>query len=53
MPQFLRCFVECFYFVWNKIISACQKCPGEGALIAVPTWRAVSIAKVAIGISTG
>ena len=46
MPQFLGCFVKCFYFVWSKIISACQKCLGEGASIAVPTWCAVSIAKV-------
>ena len=53
MPQFLGCFVKCFYFVWSKLISACQKCPGEGALIAVPTWWAVSIDKVSIGTATG
>ena len=53
MPQFLGCFVKCFYFVWRKIISACQKCLSEGASIAVPTWWAVSIAKVSIGIATG
>ena len=53
MPQFLGCFVKCFYFVWSKIISACQKCLGEGASIAVPTWCAVSRAKVGIGTATG
>ena len=53
MPQFLGCFVKYFYFVWSKLKSACQKCPGKGALIAVPTWWAVSIAKVSIGIVTG
>ena len=53
MPQFLGCFVKCFYFVWRKIISACQKCLSEGASIAVPTWCAVSIAKVSIGTATG
>ena len=53
MPQFLGCFVKCFYFVWSKIISACQKCLGEGASIAIPTWWAVSIAKGSIGIATG
>ena len=53
MPQFLGCFVKCFYFVWRKIISACQKCLSEGASIAVPTWWAVSIAKVGIVIATG
>ena len=50
MPQFLGCFVKCFYLVWSKIKSACQKCLGEGASIAVPTWCAVSMAKVGIGI---
>ena len=50
MPQFLGCFVKCFYFVGSKLISACQKCLGEGASIAVPTWCAVSMAKVGIGI---
>ena len=53
MPQFLGCFVKCFYFVWSKIISACQKCIGKGASIAVPTWWAVSIAKGSLGIATG
>ena len=53
MPQFLGCFVKCFYFVWSKLISACQKCLSEGASIAVPTWWAVSIAKVGIGTATG
>ena len=53
MPQFLGCFVKCFYFVWSKRISACQKCLSEGASIAVPTWWAVSIAKGSIGIATG
>ena len=53
MPQFLGCFVKCFYFVWSKSISACQKCPSESASIAVPTWCAVSIAKVGIGTATG
>ena len=52
MPQFLGCFIKCFYFVWSKIISACQKCIGKGASIAVPTWCAVSIARVCIGIAT-
>ena len=46
MPQFLGCFVKCFYFVGSKLISACQKCLGEGASKAVPTWCAVSITKV-------
>ena len=53
MPQFLGCFVKCFYFVWSKIISACQKCIGKGASIAVPTWWAVSPAKFSIGTATG
>ena len=53
MPQFLGCFVKCFYFVWSKRISACQKCLSEGASIAVPTWWAVSMAKVGIGTATG
>ena len=52
MPQFLGCFVKCFYFVWSKVISAYQKCVGEGASIAVPTWCAVIIAKVGIGTAT-
>ena len=52
MPQLLRCFVKCFHFVWSKRISACQKCLGEGASIAVPTWWAVSIAKLGIGTAT-
>ena len=52
MPQFLGCFVKCFYFVWSKLISACQKCLSEGASIAVPTWCAVIIAKVGIGTAT-
>ena len=50
-PQFLGCFVKCFYFVWSKLISACQKCVGDGASIAVPTWCTVSMAKVSIGIA--
>ena len=53
MPQFLGCFVKCFYFVWSKLISACQKCLGKGASIAVPTRCTVSITKVSIGIATG
>ena len=53
MPQFLGCFVKCFYFVWSKSISACQKCLSESASIAVPTWCAVSIAKVDIVTATG
>ena len=53
MPQFLGCFVKCFYFVWSKLISACQKCPGGGASIAVPTWCAIGMAKVSMRISTG
>ena len=52
MPQFLGCFVKYFYFVWSKLISACQKCVGEGAVIAVPAWCAVSPAKVGIGTAT-
>ena len=52
MPQFLGCLVKCFYFVWSKLISACQKSPGKGASIAVPTWWAVSMAKVGIAIAT-
>ena len=48
MPQFLGCFVKCFYFVWCKIITtpSCQKCVGESASIVVPTWWAISITKV-------
>ena len=53
MCQVLGCFVKCFYFVWSKAKSACQKCLGEGASIAVPTWCAVSRAKAGIGIATG
>ena len=53
MPQVSGCFVKCFYFVWSKRMSACQKCLGEGASIAVPTWCAVSLAKVSIGTATG
>ena len=49
MPQFLGCLVKCFYFVWSKLISACQKCLSEGVSIAVPTWCAVSMAKVGKG----
>ena len=30
-----------------------QECIGEGALIAVPTWCAVGMAKVSIGTATG
>ena len=52
MQQFLVCFVKCFYFVWSKLISACKKCLSEGASIAVPTWWAVIMAKVGIGIAT-
>ena len=48
----LGCFVKCFYFVWSKPISACQKCPGEGASTAVPTWWSVSITKVGTGTVT-
>ena len=55
MLQFSGCFVKCFYFIWSKMIitSSCQKCPGEGASIAVPARWAVSIAKVGIGTATG
>ena len=53
MQQFLGCFVKCFYFVWSKIISTCQKCLSEGASIAVPTWCAVIMAKVGMGTATG
>ena len=53
MPQFLGCFVKCFYFVWSKSISACQKCPGEGAFIVVPVWWAVSFAKVGKATAIG
>ena len=53
MPQFLGCFVKCFYFVWSKPISTCQKCVGEGASIAVPTWWAVLVAKFSIGPAPG
>ena len=53
MLQFLGCFVKCFYFIWSKTISACQKCLGEGASIAVPTWCAVGMAEVSMGIATG
>ena len=52
MPQFLGCLVKCFYFVWSKLVSACQKSPGKGAFIAVPTWWAVSMAKVGIALAT-
>ena len=53
MPQFLCCFVKCFYFVWSKSIRACQKSVGGAASIAVPTWWAVSLTKGGIGISIG
>ena len=53
MPQFLGCFVKCFYFVWSKLISACHKCPGKGVCKSVPTWCAVSRAKVGEGTATG
>ena len=55
MPQFLGCFVKCFYFIWSKIIitSSCQKRSGEGASMVVPAWWAVSPAKAGIGIATG
>ena len=55
MPQFLSCFVKCFYFVWCKFIiaSSCQKCLGEGASIAVPTWWAVNMTRGSIGIAIG
>ena len=48
IPQFLGCFVKCFYFVWCKIITtpSCQKCVGESASIVVPTWWAISITKI-------
>ena len=52
MPQCLGCFVKCFYFIWSKTISACQKCPGVGASIAVPTRCAVGMAKLSIGTAT-
>ena len=54
MPQFLGCFVKCFYFIWSKMIisSACQKCPGEVASIVVPARWAVSMAKVGTGTAT-
>ena len=53
MQQFLGCFVKCFYFVWSKMISACQKCIGKGASKAVPTRCAVLPAKVSIGTAAG
>ena len=55
MPQFLGCFVKCFYFIWSKIIitSSCQKCLGEGPSIVVPAWWAVSTTKVGKGTATG
>ena len=53
MPQCLGCFVKCFYFVWSKLISACQKCLGEGASIAVPTRCTVSRTEFSIGTATG
>ena len=53
MPQFLGCLVKCVYFVWSKLISACQKCLGKGASMAVPTRCAVSVTKVRIGTATG
>ena len=53
MPQFLGCFVKCFYFVWSKLKSACQKCPDKGALMVVPAWWAVGIAKVGMGNASG
>ena len=53
MHQFLGCFVKYFYFVWSKLISACQKCHGKGASKAVPTWCAVIMVKVGIGTATG
>ena len=53
MLELLGCFVKCFYFVWSKSISACQKCLGKGVSKAVPTWCAVSPVKVGIGTATG
>ena len=53
MSQFLGCLVKCFYFVWSKMISACQKCIGKGASKAVATWCAVLPAKVSMGTATG
>ena len=53
MPQFLCCFVKCFYFVWTKSMSACQKSVGGGASIDVPTWWPVNMTKVSIGIGIG
>ena len=56
MPRFLGCFVKCFYLVWCKMIGitlTVQECIGEGASIAVPTWCAVSMARVSIGTATG
>ena len=56
MPRFLGCFVKCFYLVWCKIIGitlTVQECIGEGASIAVPTWCAVSMARVSKGTATG
>ena len=56
MPRFLGCFVKCFYLVWCKTIGitlTVQECKGEAASIAVPTWCAVSMARVSIGIATG
>ena len=56
MPRFLGCFVKCFYLVWCKIIGitlTVQECIGEGASKAVPTWCAVSIARVSRGTATG
>ena len=52
MLLFLGCFVKCFYLVWSKRISACQKCLREGASIAVPTWWAVLPSKVGVGTAT-
>ena len=53
MPQFLGCFVKCFHCVCSKSMSACQKSEGGGASIAVPTWWAVSVTKVSVGIAIG
>ena len=52
MPQFLGCFVKCFYFIWSKPTRACQKCPGEGACEVVPARWAVGMAKVGSGKAT-
>ena len=50
---YLGGFVKGFNFVWGERVSSSQECSCEGAAVAVPARRAVSIAKVAVTIAIG